>query len=231
MIIVHEGLNAGLNKKFNLKKHLNLKNAIKLAVAPHALLRDAKNHKGTFAKPKQLPKPTQPRPHIPVPPPIHQFQSYEDVQDYEGLNAGLNKSKLLKKINLKGAIKGVKNYGPSLLSVIPIVGGAASGIVGKIAQSGVGKLATKVANSKVGTAVKTIAKTDIAKNAFANAKSSIGSVSLPANYTDHTDPQGDVTPVKLANPVDPTAKKNNTMLYVGGAAVLGAVAFFATRKK
>lgn len=232
MIIISdssEGLNAGLNKLnlSKIKKHLNLKNAVKLAVAPHALLLDAKKHKGTFAKKRQVPVP---RPHVPVPPPhtpVNQhFQTYEEV-DSEGLNAGLNKSKFLKKINLKGAIKGIKTYAPMALSLIPVAGGAVSGVAEKLLKSKAGQMALKVSNSKVGKAVKAISKTDFAKNAVSRVS---GSADLPQNYTDHTDPAGELTAVKAVDPLVAPAK-NNTMLYLGGAVALGAIGFFAMRKK
>ena len=148
----------------------------------------------------------------------------------EGLNAGLNKSKFLKKITLKGAIKGIKNYAPIALSLIPVAGGAVGKISDKILNSKVGKIATKVSKSKVGTAVIKLSKTDIAKNAIANVKSNLGSEALPANYTDHSEPAGEVMAVK---PVDPAVApaKNNTMLYLGGAGVVATIAFFAMKKK
>lgn len=149
----------------------------------------------------------------------------------EGLNAGLNKSKFLRKITLKGAIKGIKTIAPMALSLIPIAGGAASGVAEKLLKSKVGQTALKISNSKVGVAVKNLSKTDFAKNAISSAKQSItGQTDLPDSYTDHSEPVGAVMAVK---PVDPAVApaKNNTMLYVGGAVALGAIGFFAMKKK
>lgn len=151
-------------------------------------------------------------------------------------NTGLNKSFLkkirLRSISIKNAIKVTKALAPIALSVIPIAGGTASKIGDKLLNSRVGRIATKLKKSKVGTAVQKFAKTDLAKSAFSNIKASAmnGQGEMPKNYTDHSEPVGEATPVKLVTS-DPTAKKDNTMLYVGGAVALGTIGYFATRKK
>ena len=160
-------------------------------------------------------------------------------QPNTGLNKGIKISKALKKIrikdvSIKNAIKVTKGLAPIALSLIPVAGGTASKVGSKLLNSKLGKFATKISTSKVGTAVQKFAKTDLAKNAFANVKVSAinGGSDYADNGTDNSEPVGAVTPVKPVVTVSTEpAKKDNTMLYVGGAFALGAVAFFATIKK
>lgn len=103
--------------------------------------------------------------------------------DVDGLNGGLKIAAALKKVSLKGAIKGIKTYGPMALSLIPVVGGSVGGVAGKIlnkvttnangSQNLIGRIADGV--NKDGTqnligrtidSVKEIAKTDIGKSAI-----------------------------------------------------------------
>lgn len=168
--------------------------------------------------------------------------------DADGLNGGLKIAKALKKVNLKGAIKGLKTYGPMALSLIPVVGGAVGGVAGKAL--------TKISTNKDGTAslvgrtienVKEIAKTDIGKSAIKlasplvkNAKAALleQKGELPTDEqletlaeVKGTTPQQELDKIVNIAPkatgLPPPPAKDNTMLYVGGGIVAAGLAYVA----
>jgi hypothetical protein len=166
--------------------------------------------------------------------------------DADGLNGGLKIAAALKKVTLKGAIKGIKTYAPMALSLIPVVGGAVGGVAGKVL--------TKISTNKDGTAslvgrtienVKEIAKTDIGKSAIKlasplvkNAKAALleqnGALPNDAQLetlaaAKGTTAQQELDAIVAAAPTTaaPTTAKDNTMLYVGGGIVVAGIAYVA----
>ena len=138
-----------------------------------------------------------------------------------------------------------------------VLNSKAGKVVSKIAKSKIAKKAVKLSKTQAGKIVvnqaKTIARPKIeaikAIGAATFAKTTIPTIQANTPYTskeqsDNAEPVGELTPVKQSSSVanemqnmkvdDPdtkyTAKKDNTMLYVGGAVALGAIAYLATKK-
>jgi hypothetical protein len=143
----------------------------------------------------------------------------EAEQEEGGDDLGLGKSKLLRKINLKGTLKAVKFAAP-LMSMIPVVGGPAS----KLMDTQLGRFATKTANSKAGKAAKALSKTKMGKQFISSAKARLLSDNPQADADAGTETE--TPPDKLGQ-----KPKDNTLLYVGIGAALIGMAYVATRKK
>ena len=172
---------------------------------------------------------------------------------------GLGKSKFLRKIrlrdvSLKNTIKVAKFAAPIAASFIPVGGGVAS----KLMDSKTGRLVRKVAKSKAVTKAVQFSKTPIGKQVVDTIKNrprpqltSVNEIT-PASFatpemgneqrqsadtssyqseasessTTEKEPVGELMPIK---PVE-QKPKDNTMLYVIGAVVLGGGIYMATKK-
>ena len=172
---------------------------------------------------------------------------------------GLGKSKFLRKIrlrdvSLKNTIKVAKFAAPIAASFIPVGGGVAS----KLMDSKTGRLVRKVAKSKAVTKAVQLSKTPIGKQVVDTIKNrprpqltSVNEIT-PASFatpemgneqrqsadtssyqseasessTTEKEPVGELMPIK---PVE-QKPKDNTMLYVIGAVVLGGGIYMATKK-
>ena len=172
---------------------------------------------------------------------------------------GLGKSKFLRKIrlrdvSLKNTIKVAKFAAPIAASFIPVGGGVAS----KLMDSKTGRLVRKVAKSKAVTKAVQLSKTPIGKQVVDTIKNrprpqltTVNEIT-PASFatpeigneqrqsadtssyqseasessTTEKEPVGELMPIK---PVD-QKPKDNTMLYVIGAVVLGGGIYMATKK-
>ena len=172
---------------------------------------------------------------------------------------GLGKSKFLRKIrlrdvSLKNTIKVAKFAAPIAASFIPVGGGVAS----KLMDSKTGRLVRKVAKSKAVTKAVQFSKTPIGKQVVDTIKNrprpqltSVNEIT-PASFatpemgneqrqsadtssyqseasessTTEKEPVGELMPIK---PVE-QKPKDNTMLYVVGALVLGGGIYMATKK-
>jgi hypothetical protein len=215
------------------KKNLNFKNAVKLAVAPHTLL--LKNH-------------SRPQPRIQS----YVAPSYSTNDSFEEGDLGLGKSKkgfkkLIRKVNLKNTLKVVKFAGPLVAGIIP-GGGTAMKVldskvgktVMKVAKSKIVKKGVRLAQSKVGRAVVNQARakiegvSEIAPRGFSQT-TAMESTTTGASETEN-EPVGELTPVKqvesatekFATPA--TEKKDNTLLYAIGAVVVVGGIYMATKK-
>ena len=172
---------------------------------------------------------------------------------------GLGKSKFLRKIrlrdvSLKKTIKVAKFAAPIAASFIPVGGGVAS----KLMDSKTGRLVRKVAKSKAVTKAVQLSKTPIGKQVVDTIKNrprpqltTVNEIT-PASFatpemrdeqsqsadtnsyqseasessTTEKEPVGELMPIK---PVE-QKPKDNTMLYVIGAVVLGGGIYMATKK-
>lgn len=172
---------------------------------------------------------------------------------------GLGKSKFLRKIrlrdvSLKNTIKVAKFAAPIAASFIPVGGGVAS----KLMDSKTGRLVRKVAKSKAVTKAVQLSKTPIGKQVVDTIKNrprpqltTVNEIT-PASFatsemgneqrqsadtssyqseasessTTEKEPVGELMPIK---PVE-QKPKDNTMLYVIGAVVLGGGIYMATKK-
>ena len=172
---------------------------------------------------------------------------------------GLGKSKFLRKIrlrdvSLKNTIKVAKFAAPIAASFIPVGGGVAS----KLMDSKTGRLVRKVAKSKAVTKAVQLSKTPIGKQVVDTIKNrprpqltTVNEIT-PASFatsemgneqrqsadtssyqseasessTTEKEPVGELMPIK---PVE-QKPKDNTMLYVVGALVLGGGIYIATKK-
>ncbi len=172
---------------------------------------------------------------------------------------GLGKSKFLRKIrlrdvSLKNTIKVAKFAAPIAASFIPVGGGVAS----KLMDSKTGRLVRKVAKSKAVTKAVQLSKTPIGKQVVDTIKNrprpqltTVNEIT-PASFatpemgneqsqsadtssyqseasessTTEKEPVGELMPIK---PVE-QKPKDNTMLYVVGALVLGGGIYMATKK-
>ena len=172
---------------------------------------------------------------------------------------GLGKSKFLRKIrlrdvSLKNTIKVAKFAAPIAASFIPVGGGVAS----KLMDSKTGRLVRKVAKSKAVTKAVQLSKTPIGKQVVDTIKnrprpqlttvneitpasfatSEMGNE--PSQSADRSSYQSEVSessttekePVGELMPIKPVEQKpkDNTMLYVVGALVLGGGIYMATKK-
>lgn len=172
---------------------------------------------------------------------------------------GLGKSKFLRKIrlkdvSLKNAVKVAKFAAPIAAGFIPVGGGVAS----KLLSSKAGKLVSKVAKSKAVTKAVKLSKTTVGKQvvsavknrsrpqlqaistitpvSFAkselendqnqNAESSSYQSEVSKSVETEKEPVGELTPIK---PIE-QKPKDNMMLYVVGAVVLGGGIYLATKK-
>lgn len=180
-------------------------------------------------------------------------------QEY-GLNAGLNKLKIGRfiKRNLKSATKDIgkvaKFVTPIASTILPVVAPIGGGVASKLLNSKVGKLATKVTKSKTGKTIgKGIKIVKAVKKSSAKPVTKASNVQFPLlrpSYTENLQPVAQpvaTTSVRLADnefqtenftelpgtiepsPI-PTQTKDNTLLYVGGAAAIGVAIYFATKK-
>lgn len=173
----------------------------------------------------------------------------------EGLNAkkrGFLKGIRLKDVSLKNAIKVAKVAAPIALSFIPVGGGAASSFAGKaiskLSKTGVGRVGLKIANSKTVASISKVAKSEVGQAAIKlasplvkNAKAALLEQTgvLPNDeqletlaVAKGTSPQQELDAIVAAAPtpgVTP-AKKDNTMLYVGGGVLALGIAFVAFKK-
>jgi hypothetical protein len=185
------------------KKNLNFKNAVKLAVAPHTLF--LKNH----SKPNRQPR-SQPRIQSYVEPSYNNTDSFEEEGDL-----GLGKSKkpkkgfkkLIRKVSLKNTLKVVKFAGPLVAGIIP--GG---GTAMKVLDSKVGKTIMKVAKSKIVKKGVKLAQSKVGRAVVNQVKAKIEGVSEiePRGFSQTTamesttsgasesekEPVGELTPVK-----------------------------------
>lgn len=240
MILINSDEN-GLGKPKWMRK-LTLKNAVKMAVAPHSLVL------------KKHPKPHRPlhRQQPPYRPSLRGNYPFEP----DGLGLGKSKKgfkKLLKKVSLKNTIKVVKFAGPLVAGIIP--GG---GTAMKVLDSKVGKTVMKAAKSKLVKKGVKLAKSKIGKAVIGQVRAKIEGVNQiePKGFAETTamestakesttantsetekEPVGELTPVKqvesaiekIETPV--TQKKDNTMLYaIGAVAVIGGI-YMATKKQ
>lgn len=156
--------------------------------------------------------------------------------EQEGLN-GLKIAKFLKTnlksakkdISIKNAIKVVKVAAPIGLSFVPIVGGTASKIGGKLLKNSSGKAnilgrtvnaVNKVSKTKVGSTV-----VQLAKPLVKNAKTSF---MQNAGINEPTSQQQEVE--NFENNPTTVATKDNTMLYVGGGVLVLGLAYMAFKK-
>ena len=172
---------------------------------------------------------------------------------------GLGKSKFLRKIrlrdvSLKNTIKVAKFAAPIAASFIPVGGGVAS----KLLDSKTGRLVRKVAKSKAVTKAVQLSKTPIGKQVVDTIKnrprpqlSTVNEITPasfatpemgnePSQSADTSSYQSEVSessttekePVGELMPIKPVEQKpkDNTMLYVVGALVLGGGIYMATKK-
>ena len=158
-----------------------------------------------------------------------------------GNEVGLGKSKFLRKITLKGALRAGKFLAPIAAGFIPVVGGTSSGILSRLLKnkdgsaSFAGRVTDQVSTfskSNVGIAVKSLAKQKVLNPQVENQTKA----QLPAaqkRAVQNNQPVGELTAVTPAMATEPlqTLKKDNTVLYVAGAAALLGVGYLATRKK
>ncbi|MFV5689075.1 hypothetical protein ACM55M_10675 [Flavobacterium sp. ZT3R25] len=172
---------------------------------------------------------------------------------------GLGKSKFLRRIrlkdvSLKNAVKVAKFAAPIAAGFIPVGGGVAS----KLLSSKAGRLVSKVAKSKAVTKAVKLSKTAVGKQvvssvknrsrpqlqtinnitpaSFAkselendqnqNTESSSYQSEVSKNVEIEKEPVGELTPIK---PIE-QKPKDNTILYVAGAVVLGGGIYLATKK-
>jgi hypothetical protein len=141
------------------KKHLNFKNAVKLAVAPHTLLlQKHSRHQPRARQPRQLQVKT---PYYGYNKPASSIAESYVGQDDLGLGKAKKPKKgfrkLVRKVNLKNTLKVVKFAGPLVAGIIP--GGGT---------------AMKVLDSKVGKTVMKVAKSKLVKKGVRLAKSNVG---------------------------------------------------------
>lgn len=171
------------------------------------------------------------------------------INDGEGV--GLGKSKFLRKINikqvsLKNAIKVGKFAAPLVAGIIP--GG---GTAMKVLDSKVGRTIMKVAKSKVVRKGIQLSKSKVGKMVINQVKQQVSPQLQSVNQIDpetfvkseitnsdnqnsensssevmEKEPVGELTPIK---PIE-QKPKDNTMLYVVGAVVLGGGIYLATKK-
>lgn len=172
---------------------------------------------------------------------------------------GLGKSKFLRKIrlrdvSLKNTIKVAKFAAPIAASFIPVGGGVAS----KLMDSKTGRLVRKVAKSKAVTKAVQLSKTPIGKQVVDTIKNrprpqltTVNEIT-PASFatsemgneqrqsadtssyqseasessTTEKEPVGELMPIK---PIEQKSK-DNTMLYIVGALVLGGGIYMVTKK-
>jgi hypothetical protein len=176
-----------------------------------------------------------------------------------GLGKPFWKKIRIKDVSLKNAIKVVKFAAPIAVGFIPVGGGVASKLlnskagrlVSKISKSKIAKKAIKLSKTQAGKLVvnqaKNIARPKIeaiqamSAATFAKTDMQTAQASLPyanEDQSEDTEPVGNLTPVtqrsitakeEITTGV-PEPKKDNTMLYVGGAVALAGFAFFATKK-
>jgi hypothetical protein len=248
MILINADEN-GLGKP-KWKRNLNLRNAVKMAVAPQTLL--LKKHSRSRQQQRLQPQPVT---YHDAEPSFNDTASFED-QDEQGLGKSRKPKKgikkLVRKVNLKNTLKVVKFAGPLVAGIIP-GGGTAMKVldskvgktVMKVAKSKIVKKGVKLARSKVGRAVVNQAKQQIrAKTESVNEivprpfseTTAMESTTTNASETEK-EPVGELTPVKQVETATekmtaPLAeKKDNTMLYVIGAVVLVGGIYVATKKE
>lgn len=141
------------------KKHLNFKNAVKLAVAPQTLLlQKHSRHQPRVSQPQQV---QEKAPDYGYDEPVSSNQESYEGQDDLGLGRSKKPKKgfkkLVRKVNLKNTLKVVKFAGPLVAGIIP--GGGT---------------AMKVLDSKVGRTVMKVAKSKMVKKGVRLAKSNVG---------------------------------------------------------
>jgi hypothetical protein len=162
----------------------------------------------------------------------------------------------MRSVSLKNAVKVAKFAAPIAAGFIPIGGG----VISKVLNSKGGRLINKVAKSRAVRKGIAFSKTSLGRKVVGavknRARPQIESVNslVPASYaTMPTDaaaeqsesgsyessesnvteqPVGELTPVKAISTAKPmqTPAKNNTLLYVLGAAVVGGGIYLATKK-
>ena len=178
-----------------------------------------------------------------------------DVEEDEGLN-GLKIGKWIKRnvksaqkdISIKNAVKVVKVAAPIALSLAPVVGGSASGVLSKVLKNSdgtanaIGRTVNTIQNSKVASTLTKLSKTPVGslvtknvKTALKTAANNIGgssgaSVGASNLSNEAVEPVGVLTPVTPAdNKAIDENPKDNTMLYLGGALLLGGAIYWGTR--
>lgn len=182
--------------------------------------------------------------------------TYEDLYaDQEGLNGFSFKKIRLKDVSLKNAVKVAKVAVPIATSFIPAVGGIGSGLLSKALtnKNGTSNLVGRVANS-----VSKVSKTQVGQLVTNQAKKVINpnkpapvqavNQLTPASFATDTyqtqqvtesetfQPVGELTPVKEVSTAKTSIttvvgeKKNNTLLWVVGAVVVGGGIYLATKK-
>ncbi|WP_281322075.1 hypothetical protein [Flavobacterium aestivum] len=247
MILINADEN-GLGKP-KWMRNVNLKNTVKAAVAPHALI--LKKHS---KPPPPPPPPPPPVTYEDAEPSYSESDSFEDNED-QGLGRSKKPKKgikkLVRKVNLKNTIKVAKFAGPLVAGIIP--GG---GTAMKVLDSKVGKTVMKVAKSKIVKKGVKLAQSKVGRAVVNQARAKIEGVSEiePRGFSETTakeitttdsntnaseavnEPVGELTPVKQVEAVTekmtaPVAgKSNNTMLYVIGAVVVVGGIYMATKK-
>lgn len=178
--------------------------------------------------------------------------TYDELYaDPEGLNGFSLKKIRIKDVSIKNAVKVAKVAVPIATSFIPIGGGVISGVASKLLKNKAGganlvgriaNSATAISKTKVGSLVTTQAKKVINNTIKPQSQPQVQAVNqiTPASFSyesqisqsETTEPVGELTPVKPSTAktaIAPVAEKNNTMLWVLGAAVVGGGIYLATK--